>query len=61
MEAGRRFRASRTAILSAQDETRRTVARHVREAKGYGVADTLLHADDGVVVEATPAIVGAVR
>jgi hypothetical protein len=29
---------------------RRTVARHVRSAKGYGVEDTLLR-DDGVAIE----------
>ena len=33
---------------------RRTVARQVREAKGYGVEDTLLR-DDGVVIE-TPTV-----
>jgi alkylation response protein AidB-like acyl-CoA dehydrogenase len=51
VEAGRRFRNSRIAIHSPQDETRRTVARHVREAKGYGVEDTLMHSDGDVVVE----------
>ncbi|HEY2066590.1 MAG TPA: acyl-CoA dehydrogenase family protein [Gemmatimonadaceae bacterium] len=42
VEAGRRFRASRQAILSAQDETRREVARAVREASGYRVTDAIL-------------------
>jgi alkylation response protein AidB-like acyl-CoA dehydrogenase len=56
VEAGRRFRASRIAIQSPQDETRRAVARHVRDAKGYGVVDALLQGDDGVVVETTPVI-----
>src|SRR5215207_11410988 len=53
VEAGRRFRTSRMAIQSPQDETRRVVARHIREAKGYGVVDALLHEDDGVVIEPT--------
>jgi acyl-CoA dehydrogenase family protein 9 len=42
IEAGRRFRTQRQAIESPQDETRRTVARGVREAGGYGVASPLL-------------------
>jgi acyl-CoA dehydrogenase family protein 9 len=42
VEAGRRFRASRQALLSAQDETRREVARAVRDARGYGVANAIL-------------------
>jgi hypothetical protein len=42
VEAGRRFRASRQAILSAQDETRREVARAVREANGYRVTNAIL-------------------
>jgi acyl-CoA dehydrogenase family protein 9 len=50
VESGRRFRTARIAIQSPQDETRRTVARHVRDAKGYGVEDTLLR-DDGVALE----------
>jgi hypothetical protein len=37
------------------------VARHVREAKGYGVEDTLLHDDDGVVIEQPPVTTEAVR
>jgi alkylation response protein AidB-like acyl-CoA dehydrogenase len=44
VEAGRRFRASRVALQSAQDETRRTVAANVREAGGYGVEDAILPA-----------------
>jgi acyl-CoA dehydrogenase family protein 9 len=50
VESGRRFRAARIAIQSPQDETRRTVARHVRSAKGYGGGDTRLR-DDGVAIE----------
>jgi acyl-CoA dehydrogenase family protein 9 len=46
VEAGRRFRASRTALQSPQDETRRAVARHVRADKGYGVLDAILRDDD---------------
>jgi acyl-CoA dehydrogenase family protein 9 len=42
VEAGRRFRASRQALLSAQDETRREVARAVREASGYRVTDAII-------------------
>ncbi|MEP6989450.1 MAG: acyl-CoA dehydrogenase family protein [bacterium] len=45
IESGRRFRRSRGAILSAQDEVRRTVARGVREAGGYGVPNTILPAE----------------
>jgi acyl-CoA dehydrogenase family protein 9 len=41
VEAGRRFRASRQAILSVQDETRREVARGVREAGGYRVTNAI--------------------
>ena len=41
VEAGRRFRASRGALQSAQDEGRRTVARGVREAGGYGVPSAI--------------------
>lgn len=44
IESGRRFRASRDAIQSAQDELRRTVARTVREAGGYSVTDSILEA-----------------
>ncbi|MEO8623531.1 MAG: acyl-CoA dehydrogenase family protein, partial [bacterium] len=42
VESGRRFRASRGALLSAQDEARRTIAAGVREAGGYAVPNTLL-------------------
>ena len=57
VESGRRFRAARITIQSPQDEERRTVARHVRAAKGYGVEDALLREDDGVVIE--PPTVGS--
>jgi acyl-CoA dehydrogenase family protein 9 len=45
VEAGRRFRTSRLALQSAQDETRRAVARGVRERGGYGVADAIMPSD----------------
>ena len=61
VESGRRFRASRIAIQSPQDGTRRLVARHVREAKGYGVEDTLLHDDERVVIERPDVTTEAVR
>ena len=53
VESGRRFRASRGALSSAQDEGRRAVARGVREAGGYGVSSAILpdvtsQAADGV-------------
>ena len=41
VEAGRRFRASRGALQSPQDEGRRIVARGVREAGGYGVSSAI--------------------
>src|SRR5213079_2724504 len=44
VESGRRFRASRDAVQSAQDELRRAVARAVRGAGGYFVADAILEA-----------------
>ena len=55
VEAGRRFRANRITLQSPQDETRRLVARHVREAGGYGVVNTLLHTKirDGLAGEAS--------
>ncbi len=60
VESGRRFRASRITLQSPEDETRRIVARHVREAGGYGVVNTLLHTDveNGIPAQAprTPAI-----
>ncbi|CAN5838740.1 acyl-CoA dehydrogenase family protein [soil metagenome] len=42
VDSGRRFRASRGALLSAQDELRRTIARDVRAAGGYAVPSTIL-------------------
>ncbi len=47
VEAGRRFRSSRLAIESPQDELRRTVARGVRDTGGYGVTSAIL-SDDSV-------------
>jgi hypothetical protein len=44
VESGRRFRASRDAVQSAQDELRRAVARSVRGAGGYFVSDSILEA-----------------
>lgn len=44
IESGRRFRASREALLSGQDELRRSVAHTVRSAGGYYVADSILEA-----------------
>jgi acyl-CoA dehydrogenase family protein 9 len=46
IEAGRRFRSHRLAIQSRQDETRRAVARGVREAGGYGVTSAILSDND---------------
>ena len=42
IEAGRRFRAHRDSLLSAQDDLRRSVARTVRAAGGYFVSDAIL-------------------
>lgn len=42
IESGRRFRAARQSLQSAQDEMRREVARRVREDAGYGVSDAIL-------------------
>lgn len=42
IEAGRRFRARRDALLSPQDETRRAIARVIRAAVGYAVTDAIL-------------------
>jgi acyl-CoA dehydrogenase family protein 9 len=42
VDSGRRFRASRGALQSWQDDGRRAVARAVREDGGYGVASALL-------------------
>src|SRR5438045_8790624 len=44
VESGRRFRARRNALLSAQDELRRAVARSVRSCGGYFVTDVILEA-----------------
>ena len=65
VEAGRRFRANRITLQSPQDETRRLVARHVREAGGYGVVNTLLHTEirDGLAAapSSDPATTEATR
>jgi acyl-CoA dehydrogenase family protein 9 len=45
VEAGRRFRASRLALQSPQDELRRTVAAQAREVGGYGVEDAILRSE----------------
>ncbi|MFL5635036.1 MAG: hypothetical protein ACJ78J_13130, partial [Gemmatimonadaceae bacterium] len=45
VEAGRRFRANRNMLDNREeevDETRRSVARAVREGKGYFVTDAIL-------------------
>jgi acyl-CoA dehydrogenase family protein 9 len=42
IEAGRRFRTARDALQSLQDETRRVVARSIRDRGGYAVPDALL-------------------
>jgi acyl-CoA dehydrogenase family protein 9 len=44
VESGRRFRAARISLQSAQDETRRRVARRVRSDGGYDVEDAILEA-----------------
>jgi acyl-CoA dehydrogenase family protein 9 len=54
VEAGRRFRASRGALQSAQDEVRRTVARGVRAAKGYGVPSAILPDETAATAERGP-------
>jgi acyl-CoA dehydrogenase family protein 9 len=46
VESGRRFRTARIALQSAQDETRRQVARRVRDDAGYGVTDAILEVPD---------------
>lgn len=46
IESGRRFRAARDALGSPQDETRRAVARRVRDDAGYGVRDAILEIED---------------
>ncbi|HEX9483333.1 MAG TPA: acyl-CoA dehydrogenase family protein [Gemmatimonadaceae bacterium] len=50
VESGRRFRASRGALLSAQDEGRRVVARGVRDAGGIGVPNAILPEEEDAVV-----------
>ena len=42
VDSGRRFRANRGALLSTQDELRRTIARDVRADGGYAVPSTIL-------------------
>jgi Acyl-CoA dehydrogenases len=42
VESGRRFRAARESLLSPLDDTRRRVARRVRDDAGYGVTDAIL-------------------
>ena len=44
VESGRRFRTSRDAVQSPQDDLRRSVARTVRAAGGYFVSDAILEA-----------------
>jgi acyl-CoA dehydrogenase family protein 9 len=44
VESGRRFRTSREAVQSPQDELRRAVAKAVRGAGGYFVTDAILEA-----------------
>jgi len=46
VESGRRFRAARDSIQSAQDDVRRRVAQRVREDHGYGVKDAILDVPD---------------
>jgi alkylation response protein AidB-like acyl-CoA dehydrogenase len=52
VDAGRRFRASRGALQSAQDEVRRAVARGVREAGGYGVPSVILPEEPAAMADA---------
>jgi hypothetical protein len=52
VEAGRRFRASRGALESPQDDVRRAVARGVREAGGYGVPSAIFPDEVAVGVAA---------
>ena len=54
VEAGRRFRASREALQSPQDEGRRAVARGVRAAGGYGVPSAILPEDTFHSTDRTP-------
>ena len=57
IESGRRFRAHRVSLQSPQDETRRSVAKSVRAAGGYGVSDAIL--DVGARVASAPTVVDA--
>jgi alkylation response protein AidB-like acyl-CoA dehydrogenase len=50
VESGRRFRASRESVQSAQDELRRNVASTVRASGGYFVADPILEAGTPVEI-----------
>jgi acyl-CoA dehydrogenase family protein 9 len=52
VDAGRRFRASRGALQSPQDEVRRAVARGVREAGGYGVPSVILPEEPAAMADA---------
>ena len=53
VESGRRFRRSRGAIESRQDEGRRAVARGVREAGGYAVLSTIMPDDAPILTSNT--------
>ena len=53
VESGRRFRRSRGAIQSRQDEGRRAVARGVREAGGYAVPSTIMPDDAPILTSNT--------
>jgi len=46
VESGRRFRAARDSLQTAQDETRRRVARRVLDDHGYRVPDAILELTD---------------
>jgi acyl-CoA dehydrogenase family protein 9 len=61
VEAGRRFRASRIALQSPQDELRRTVARDARALRGYGVTDALLRDARGDAAAESPLTTEAAR
>ena len=54
IESGRRFRASRDSVQSAQDELRRAVARTVRSSGGYFVSDAILEAGEETGEVETP-------
>ena len=53
VESGRRFRRSRGAIQSRQDEGRRAVARGVREAGGYAVPSPIMPDDAPILTSNT--------